>query len=821
MRVIFIVLTTIFIFLGCAETDKAPIKNDKPQGSEGGICFSNGSCNDNLTCVNNICEVATNPCANIECSSWQSCVAGVCKVQFGKCDTNGDCIGEQYCDTNHNCVNPVNPCNGISCSGFGTCVLSNGSPTCFCNSGYHADGLNCVEDDNPCKDVVCDEWESCSEGICVLKSNRCERTADCLAEQTCDSNHNCINPSDPCEGVTCSGFGTCAISGGNATCICSTGYHADGLSCVKDVDPCENVTCSGHGSCVVSGSNPVCVCDSGYYANGLNCIQEVNPCEAVTCSNHGNCAVQNGNPICICDVGYHASALNCIQDANPCDGIGCSGNGVCAVVNSNPVCVCNSGFTGSSCQSCMPNHYGSNCLECPGGALDPCSGNGVCNQGIIGTGVCSCSLGYTGTSCSSCSVGYHLENGSCVQDIVDLCAGVTCSNHGVCYSEDNEFICICDNGYISDSCENCAVGYHLEGSTCVANPEPCDGVTCSGNGICVEQDNQAYCLCEDGYAGDSCESCDVGYYLNNGNCLAYSVDWCRVQWPNPTYTKQTLQSETVYARVLVSVLTGSGTSNSVVRGRVCWSTSSSLTNPECSSDGVINPTCSDCGSNDEYGVALSFSTAGTYYYYYQFSVNNGSNWYSCGKNGVSYNSSQTFQTSDACVANITQGGVAQRGVFISEVADPTVANARFIELYNASTSAVDLNGWSLKLYSNGSTTNTHLNQPLNITIPAGGTWVLVYNISAFNSLFGVTADAQANGVNGNGNDVYALFNSSGELVDSYGVIGVDGAGKDWEYENKIVQRKSSVVSPNATFNISEWNIISGDSSANPKVHSVD
>jgi hypothetical protein len=32
------------------------------------------------------------------------------------------------------------------------------------------------------------------------------------------------------DGVTCSGHGDCIVTGGNAACDCTTGYHAEGLA---------------------------------------------------------------------------------------------------------------------------------------------------------------------------------------------------------------------------------------------------------------------------------------------------------------------------------------------------------------------------------------------------------------------------------------------------------------------------------------------------------------------------------------------------------------------------------------------------------------
>ena len=37
--------------------------------------------------------------------------------------------------------------------------------------------------------------------------------------------------------------------------------------------------------------------------------------------------------------------------------------------------------------------------ECPGGAEFPCNDNGICQNGINGTGMCQCNPGYNGTAC--------------------------------------------------------------------------------------------------------------------------------------------------------------------------------------------------------------------------------------------------------------------------------------------------------------------------------------------------------------------------------------------------------------------------------------
>jgi len=52
----------------------------------------------------------------------------------------------------------------------------------------------------------------------------------CLALASCDDDDT---TTDVCDAVEC-GQGTCVDSGGEASCDCDAGYHAEGLTCVED-----------------------------------------------------------------------------------------------------------------------------------------------------------------------------------------------------------------------------------------------------------------------------------------------------------------------------------------------------------------------------------------------------------------------------------------------------------------------------------------------------------------------------------------------------------------------------------------------------------
>ena len=122
-------------------------------------------------------------------------------------------------------------------------------------------------------------------------------------------------------------------------------------------------------------------------------------------------------------------------------------------------------------------------------------------------------------------------------DDSDPCAGVSCSNHGLCSDSGGTAVCICDPGYTPDSlqclpidpaCENVVCDDPLEtcvegdcvlapgrcrersdcdddevcndDNYCVAQDPACVGIDCSGHGQCVAGYSEgAHCVCDVGY----------------------------------------------------------------------------------------------------------------------------------------------------------------------------------------------------------------------------------------------------------------------------------------------------------------------------------
>ncbi|MEQ8237729.1 MAG: lamin tail domain-containing protein [Cyclobacteriaceae bacterium] len=155
-------------------------------------------------------------------------------------------------------------------------------------------------------------------------------------------------------------------------------------------------------------------------------------------------------------------------------------------------------------------------------------------------------------------------------------------------------------------------------------------------------------------------------------------------------------------------------------------------------------------------------------------------------------------------------------VIITELADPNDnSNARYVELYNLGSSAVDLSTWKINRYTNG---NAEPQTPVSLTgsIAAGGFYIIAASTSDFNGTYGFDPD-QDIGTGGpadsNGDDIIFIINGSDAVVDIFGTPGTDGSNTCGEFEDGRAERKPTVTAGNATFTESEWNVWSDGSSA--------
>jgi hypothetical protein len=187
-------------------------------------------------------------------------------------------------------------------------------------------------------------------------------------------------------------------------------------------------------------------------------------------------------------------------------------------------------------------------------------------------------------------------------------------------------------------------------------------------------------------------------------------------------------------------------------------------------------------------------------------------------NVASSNTNVSIGAASSATLTIQDNDVVIPAIIISEVADPNDnANGRFVELYNATDSTVDLaaGSWYLTKYVNNNSSRSSV--ALTGSIAPGATYVI--GGSGFNATYSpLTADQTWNDATSNGDDSYALYfggdNTTGTLVDILGVIGTDGTGQVWNYEDGRAVRKADVTSPDDSLFASDWIFYSDESTSN-------
>uniref|UniRef100_A0A8C1K0B5 Stabilin 2 n=1 Tax=Cyprinus carpio TaxID=7962 RepID=A0A8C1K0B5_CYPCA len=190
-----------------------------------------------------------------------------------------------------------------------------------------------------------------------------------------------------------------------------------------------------------------------------------------------------------CCAGYYG--ITCEKCPGP-EGQSCFGNGVCVDgINGTGICQCNQGFNGTACETCQAGKYGIHCdQECK------CV-NGRCKDGVDGDGSCTCNLGWRGINCN-------------VAITSDMCGGK-------CHSSANCLLNVVDSTYYC----SCAAGFKGNGTYCTA-VDACaeNNGGCSVHAVCKRTlPGRRMCVCHPGYAGDG-KVCVCK--CKNGGCHRYA-----------------------------------------------------------------------------------------------------------------------------------------------------------------------------------------------------------------------------------------------------------------------------------------------------------
>ena len=357
-----------------------------------------------------------------------------------------------------------------------------------------------TNDNAGCLDTSCGENEvcvesaggafacECSEGFhttaegcisdttltsCTPEALDCTETAPEGAIPTCDASEGC--------GFTCP-ESMCLIDG---VCV-EAGVEAPDAPCLE-CDPSQDASdwsarvgkaCDDANLCTY---DDVCQSDGACSGTTIDCTDNA---AAGTCAPQSTC---NGTAECTVD--YPPAGTGC-DDGDLCTfNDGCDGSGSCT--GSTVDCTSDLGPCGAE-RSCNGTascdvEFPAASVSCNDGDLctfgDACNGAGGCTGipivceddasacGAVAScnGTSSCTLTYTdaGTECSdgnSCTQGDSCDGaGSCGSDTI-----LDCGAHGSCGISG----CVCDQGYTGDACRECDVGYVPDGEDCVAETSP-------------------------------------------------------------------------------------------------------------------------------------------------------------------------------------------------------------------------------------------------------------------------------------------------------------------------------------------------------------
>ena len=154
------------------------------------------------------------------------------------------------------------------------------------------------------------------------------------------------------------------------------------------------------------------------------------------------------------------------------------------------------------------------------------------------------------------------------------------------------------------------------------------------------------------------------------------------------------------------------------------------------------------------------------------------------------------------------GGLTPVAILSEVVHNPANTNASYVEICNTGNGALNLSGHSLELYDSGSSTvRASFSLDAVTNLAAGGAyWIAAESHNAAN-VWGATPDTAWSALGGlDGTGTIVLRNAAGAVHDIYGAIGVDGAGKAWEYTASAASRVPGITEPMSTWHAAEWNI---------------
>jgi len=487
-------------------------------------CMTNcTACSSATTCTTCDAGFYGPSCLPCQCGPQGSCDigTGVCTCSTGWTQSNSTDL-QSACDVCSTDYYGSNCTKCPSCGASGSCADSlTGSGACLCLIGWAR--LVPTDPQSPC--TTCDTfyYGSTCEACPYCANGECDAGLFGSGECTCSdgwTNHNDTDLFSPCDtcsanhfGVNCTTCPSCGSHGscdqglsGSGDCVCALGWDYDNI--LDTSSPCDTCALSYYGSDCLK-----CDCGQG------TCDQGINGTGKCTC-NYGWEQSSIGSPCDECSPGFFGSS--CIA----CSGACSTGNSRCDDgKNGTGACLCNHGFDHSSpsdpaCDVCLSGRYGPDCLLCT------CGVGGICDEGINGTGACTCAMGWAQSNpispnspCDICRVEHY--GSDCLE------CPMSC-DQGICDQGINGTgNCLCSEGFANTNatdlmspCSDCAEGhYGLFCEQCTCGSGTCDQ-TLYGNGNCTcnpgwrqsnpSNDTSPCDVCDSGFYGDNCAPCLCG-----------------------------------------------------------------------------------------------------------------------------------------------------------------------------------------------------------------------------------------------------------------------------------------------------------------------
>ncbi|VDM61018.1 unnamed protein product [Angiostrongylus costaricensis] len=248
----------------------------------------------------------------------------------------------------------------------------------------------------------------------------------------------------------------------------------------------NNFTCE---PCNCFGRSDECVYDEdvfvnrlsldihGNYEGGGRCLNCRDHTEGVNCNK--------------CSFGYYRPDGVQWSDMMPCKPCTCDPTkhtGNCEEGTGN--CYCQPRFEGENCDRCSKGYYDPpECKKCEctveGTTGDVCSPD---------NGQCPCKPGFGGIFCETCEDGFTNVTAGCKECV--------CDEVGAAHSNCSATTGQCDYSAFVEK-ETTHLSIFL---LTVCNCDPLG----TENGVCDSHSGQ--CMCKDGFYGEKCDQCDIGYY---------------------------------------------------------------------------------------------------------------------------------------------------------------------------------------------------------------------------------------------------------------------------------------------------------------------